>query len=475
MIRQSATYFAGRIIPGLVNLVSLAYYARTLPPDEYGFYGLVMSIVGMANAIGFQWLNLSLLRFIPTDQEQGGASMLNSGIRTYGLLVAAAVVVAGVGWLAIGDAGARVMILAVTGLTIAQSWYDLNLTVVNVRQEAIRHGLVSATKALVAFGLAYVLIRIGWGGTAVVVGLIAGLLLATTGARQGLLRAVTGPFDRGQVGRFLLYGIPLSLTFMLHLAVDGGNRLLLRQFMGYAAVGTYSAAYDLTNQSFGVLLNAVHLAAYPALLHLIENNRTAEAARHMRELFHTLLLIVLPVSAFAVLHAEGLARLAFHDNFQPITVTLVPFMVFIVGVWGFKAFYLDYAFLISRKTLLQVIPVAVTVAANLGLGWYLIPVLGLPGVVYATSAAVCIGTAVAWALGRRLHPYAQPGADSLKIALSTGVMAGVSLLLPALDGMVGLMLHGAVAGISFVGMLLATDTMRFRERLLPILMRTMRR
>src|SRR5690606_33652902 len=65
LLRHSALYLLARGVPGLVNFFAIAIYTRMLSPEEYGRYALVVAGVGLFNVIFFQWLRLSLLRFLP--------------------------------------------------------------------------------------------------------------------------------------------------------------------------------------------------------------------------------------------------------------------------------------------------------------------------------------------------------------------------------------------------------------------------
>jgi O-antigen/teichoic acid export membrane protein len=65
LIRHSAAYALARGLPALINFAALALFTRLLGPDEYGRYALVIATVVLANGIGFQWIHLGLLRYLP--------------------------------------------------------------------------------------------------------------------------------------------------------------------------------------------------------------------------------------------------------------------------------------------------------------------------------------------------------------------------------------------------------------------------
>jgi len=72
VLRYSLHYLIARGIPALVNFLAIAVYTRLLSPDAYGRYILVLAGVNIANLTVFQWLRLSLVRYLPAYQEQEG-------------------------------------------------------------------------------------------------------------------------------------------------------------------------------------------------------------------------------------------------------------------------------------------------------------------------------------------------------------------------------------------------------------------
>ncbi len=462
MILQSAKYVVGRVVPGLVNLLALGIYTRLLLAEDYGRYALILTGVGLTNAIVFQWLNLSLLRFLPSL----GDRLLPTAIRAFLMLLAAtsvlSVVAMGVTW----GGNMPAVIALMTMMTWSQAWFDFNLSVVNSRQFAIRHGLISSLKAVIGLGLSVALIRSGLGATGIVVGLSTALLVASTGSGLRLRDIQLGKAEPDVLGDLFRYGVPLSLTFVLSLLIDATNRFMLQHFHGISTVGAYSAPYDLTNQSLGVLLSAIHLAAYPALLQTFESAGESAALTRMPTIFNTLLMIALPACAFTILFPETIAEVALGRDFQSSAVALIPYIAVIVSVWGFRSFYIDYAFLVKKRTLVQMLPVLFSCLLNAALNLVLIPTFGLMGTVYSTLAAVVTGTVLAYALGSRYLQYPAPGIDAIKIVVGVAVMAMVSGLAISLEGAAGLATQLILAGSSYAIALIVTDAMGMRSRAL---------
>ena len=462
MIIQSAKYFVGRLVPGLVNLLALGIYTRLLLAEEYGHYALILAGVGLTNAIVFQWLNLSLLRFLPSR----GDRLLPTGIRAFLLLMAATAGLSLLAMIITWGSSMPAMIGLMTVMTWSQAWFDFNLSVVNSRQFAIRHGLLSSVKAVIGLGLSVMLIRAGFGEAGIVMGLSTAMLIASSGSGLRLRTIRLGEAEPEVLKELFRYGLPLSLTFVLSLLIDASNRFLLHHFHGATMVGAYAAPYDLTNQSLGVLLSAIHLAAFPALLQTYETEGEKPALKRMSSIFNTILLIALPACAFTILFPVTIATVALGADFHVSAIQLIPFIAIIVSIWGFRSFYIDYAFLVKKKTLVQIFPVFVSCVLNFGLNILLIPEHGIMGTMYSTLISVAIGTLLAYVVGLRYLRYPAPGIDAVKIVVGVAVMSLVAGLSIPLEGARGLAIQITLAGSSYGIALILMNAMGLRSRLI---------
>ena len=69
LIRHVFSYVPARLIPGLLNFLSLALYTRWLSAEAYGRYAFVLALVGLVQVVAFWWLRLGLLRFFQSAQR----------------------------------------------------------------------------------------------------------------------------------------------------------------------------------------------------------------------------------------------------------------------------------------------------------------------------------------------------------------------------------------------------------------------
>src|SRR4030065_128116 len=244
VIQHSILYFLGRIIPGAVSLLALALYTRLMSSDQYGLYALTIAAMSMINAVCFQWLNLSLGRFLPAHEGRPQKLLATSLIGFLMLVVATGVLglaVAGL-W---PDKNLRWPIIFAVTISWAQAWFDLNLKLVNARLEPIRYGLLSSIKASIAVSLGTSLLYLGLGVPGIPLGLMGGLLVSPLLVRKHWLGLSVQNYDTRLLKDFIVYGAPLTLAFLLTLVLDVSARFFLGWFMNAKVVGAYAAAYDL--------------------------------------------------------------------------------------------------------------------------------------------------------------------------------------------------------------------------------------
>ena len=465
LIKHSTFYFLGRIIPGAVSLLALALYTRLLTADQYGYYALVIAVVSFVNAVCFQWLNLSLGRFLPAHENEPQALLSTALAGFLGLVALTGALGGALAWLWPDKTLQWFVILAVV-LGWAQAWFDLNLRILNVRLAPIRYGLVASAKALLALGLGVAFLYFGLGVVGILLGLIVGSLISTLLVWRHWHCASLHYYRVRLLKEFIAYGAPLTLTFMLILVVDVSDRFFLGWFLNAKAVGAYAAAYDLTQQSLGMLMGVIHLAAFPLALRALEKDGIAEARSQIRENVLLLLVISVPATVGLAMLADNIAVVMLGTEFREgagYIITLVALAVFIGGI---KSYYFDYSFQLGRKLQGQVWAVTWAALTNVGLNLWWIPIYGVLGAAYATLISFTVGLMVSGFLGRKIFVLPPIPGDSYKVALASAVMA--ASLWPTVTWRGPLVLAGQILlGCSVYAVLLIfLDVGRSRSKLM---------
>lgn len=452
LLRHSLYYLCARGGPGLLNVAALAIYTRLLAPAEFGRYVLVIAVIGLAEALIFQWIRLVLARFLPAQRNDPGRLMGTVAALFLGITAAAAGVGLGVALYWPDPVWQRLIALAVP-LLVTQAWFELNLTIASTGLDVGRYTRLITTKAVLAVGAGGSLAWIGLGAHAPLTGLLAGQVVAV--AAFGLARwrnvRVQWP-ERSALRAQLTYGLPLALTLGLGALVATADRLLLQWFLGVAAVGAYAAGYDLAQQSLGLLLATVNTAAYPLAVHALERDGVGAAREQLAH--NGALIISLGLGGAAGLSVIGpaLVGVIVGAELRDDAARVLPWIALGAALSSIKAFHFDIAFHLARRSRWLVGTGAAAVIANVVLSLLLIPRFGLLGAAWASVAAFATGAAASAWFGRRV--FQMPSlipllAGGLVVALAAA--AGAWLASWSVEGAPGLVLGLGVGTLSAAG------------------------
>ena len=177
LLRHSAIYLLARGIPGLVSFVTIITYTRLISPESYGQYTLVVTGAVLSNAILYQWLNASLLRYLPKYRDDDTdllTAILGAFIFVSFLAGIGGTLLAVAWWDSVWGG------LIVVGILLAwaQAWFTINLELARARLAPIRYGLISMLKAVTALGLGVALVLWGFDAYGALTGLLIGYLVA---------------------------------------------------------------------------------------------------------------------------------------------------------------------------------------------------------------------------------------------------------------------------------------------------------
>ncbi|MGI9952914.1 oligosaccharide flippase family protein [Moorellaceae bacterium AZ2] len=466
LLRHSAIYLLARGLPGAINFLAIAIYTRLLSPENYGRYALVIAGVGFFNVVFFGWLGLSLARFLPA--HLGNPQRLLSAIFT--AFVALALFTGGVGILLAWfwpDPTWRALIAIAVPLLWAQAWFEINLELARSKLAPVRYGFLSMVKAATALGLGTFLVLWGVGVYGPLLGFLAGMLLAGVGLS---LREWEGVyFGRFMELRVLLsYGLPLTAAFLLNFVVNTSDRFLIAWLVSEAAAGVYAAGYDLAQQSIGVIMAVINLAAYPLVVRTLEARGKEAAFTQLRRNASLFVSVAVPAATgFAVL-SPNIAHVLLGANYREPATAIMPWIAAAILISGLRSHYLDLSFQLARRTSAQVLVLGVAALVNLGLNLLWIPALGILGAAYATLAAFVAALGVSAWFGKRLFPIPIPYSDGLKVALASALMVVVLWPLRSHVGLGPLVFQIFTGIVAYIVAFVGLNASRIRTLILQV-------
>lgn len=404
LLRHSLAYLFARGLPGLVNFAALAVYTRLLAPADYGRYTLLVAGVSMAGVVVFQWHRLVLARWLAarTQDPQRFLGEILSVFLTLALTIAGAGLLLALAWP--DPAWQRLLGLAVM-LLIAQEWVELNLILAAAQLSPARYGRMLGAKTVLALAVGAGLAWLGWGAFAPMIGLVAGCALAVPLFGLAPWRGVRPVWPtRATLREQLHYGLPLVVTFALGWIIASSDRLLIAWLLDVEAAGRYAVGYDLAQNSLGVLLAIVQVAAYPLAVRALEEHGPEAAQEQIRRNGELILCLALSGAAGLAVLAPYIAAVVVGAEFRETTASLLPWVGLAAAIGGIKAFHLDIAFHLGRKSQGLVASGAIAALTNVFLNILFIPRYGLLGAAWATMFAFALAMLTSLKFGRNIFP-----------------------------------------------------------------------
>jgi O-antigen/teichoic acid export membrane protein len=256
-------------------------------------------------------------------------------------------------------------------------------------------------------------------------------------------------FDRARLATYLAYGMPLSLSLLMSLALSTTDRFVLAGFMNEASVGAYHAGYSLANRTLDVMFVWLGMAGGPACILAFERGGERALMSAAREQASFMLLIALPASAGLALTARPLADLMIGSALRTAAAQVTPWIALSALFAGFTTYYLNTAFVLAKRTRLLLWTLGIPAVANLGLTLALIPRFGLNGAVWATTAAYALGMILSYGLSRRILALPIPWDGLARSGAATLIMALVVSRLPAWGGVAELLVKACVGAMTY--------------------------
>ena len=253
-----------RVVSELVLMISMVLLARLIAPSDFGAFAVALIVAGLAVNIPGAGVGTSLVQRDEATREHlqaGGA-----------LALAAALFFGGLTWLIsyvaigplVGSQAAELVrlatplfLLAAVG-TVSTALLQRRL---DFRRLAAMEIIGNVVRASVSLSMA---IFAGLGGTALVVGMLAGTAATSAVAIAGAMAPL--PRFRARAARDLAgFGLPASIAAIAWTGFANGDYAVIAARLGTAAAGQYWRAYTLAvgyQAKISVLMSTV---AFPVL------------------------------------------------------------------------------------------------------------------------------------------------------------------------------------------------------------------
>ena len=230
--------------------------------------------------------------------------------------------------------------------------------------------------------------------------------------------------------RLLVFGLPLAGSMALASVAGSGVRALLDALGPAEALGLYTAAFLLVQNTLSVAAAGIASAGYPAAVRALARNDAVAAQRQLAANWSLLLAVLTPMALGMALTAPQIAAALVGPQYTAGVAALTPWLAGAGLFAALRAHGLDHVFQLADRPgrLAGVTVVAATVAVGLTVA--LVPRFGALGAAMAAMAAAISACGVAFAWGRRIWVVPLPAGAAVRVGGACAVMAAAVFLVP---------------------------------------------
>lgn len=428
LVVHVTNYSLGTVFVVIAGLISFPIFTRAFSLEQYGVMSVISTTLLLATVAGKFGMQHSIVRFYAEMRAAKIAETEDQFFSTVVLGMAAVGVAVAVIWLIVSQlipeswwshAGIRGL-FALTAVLVAVRVIDsalINLlrakqlsgwySVYNV---ARRYGVLLST--LVAVFLIFPGLEGFFGGTVVgelaAVGVLGFLLLR----RRRISMANISP---RLLKSMALFGAPMIAYEFGAVVLNLGDRYVIQTVMGAAAVGAYSAAYNMCEYVESILVAAFSKALTPMYTRLWEEQGKEATRIFIERVLHFYVLFALAVVTCMCLVGADLLVLLASDRYAS-GAAIIPLVIVGMVILGSTAFVAAGLYLAKQTKVLMLLVVGSAIV-NLALNAVLVPAFGLVGAAAATlisNLGLCVGSA--W-LGSRTLPIHVPAMSLCKFSI----------------------------------------------------------
>jgi O-antigen/teichoic acid export membrane protein len=431
LLQHSSHYLSGILISLALGFVSFPIFTRVFSVSDYGTIELIAKVLLLLTALAKMGLQQSALRFYdgrlffsdPSSARRYYSTMF------WGMALTATFVML-LFWAGVEVAPKSLIDPKLVGvlslvaiLILVRALGSLLLVFVRLREMTKLFSIFAATTKVAT--LAAICLFIPWLGRSVqsyysgsvVVEMAVAIILSAILLRGGLVEM--HGFDLTLFRTGLAFGLPLIFYELSSIALDAGDRVLVRHYLGANALGFYSVAYGMSDYVNNLLIVPINLALAPIYIRLWTTegqNQTSEFLSRGLDLFLMAAAGILAVVAATCHDAVTLlASAKFHG-----ADVLIPMLVAGLLMYTSHAF-LGAGLMIHKDTRTMAKLLAYAALFNIGLNCLLLPRIGLQAAALATLLSYLLCVVLLGRASSRVLPLRINFATLAKYAVASGL------------------------------------------------------
>lgn len=468
LLVHASNYTWGSLLVTLAGFISFPIFTRLFSVDEYGLMSLVSATLMLLTGVAKLGLQHSIVRF--HAELRAGKRALSERAYYSTVLLGMGGIGAGVAlaWSVVsqfvpahwwGDPRVPPLLLLTSGLVFVRVIDSALVNILRAQQRSAVFSTYNVARKYV--GLAIILGTVFYvlpGLSGFYVGTIVAEVLAVTVLLALLLRRqpiAPAEFSPVLLRSMLVFGVPMIAYELGGLVLSVGDRYVIQNMLGPAALGAYAAAYNLCEYVQMIVVASFGQALIPMYTRLWEEKGEHETRRFIEQALHYYIVLAAAVIAgLAAIGTDVLTLLA-SEKFSAGAV-VIPWVIAGMVVDGSLPIF-GAGLFIHKQTRVIMGLVLASAAFNIALNVALIPSLHIVGAAIATLASYFFLAACVMVLGTRRLPVSMPWLHLAKCALLAVAMYAVVANIDAGHGLPGLLVRIAAGAATYAVLVLTFD------------------
>jgi O-antigen/teichoic acid export membrane protein len=466
LAKYGSIQLLGRFLPGLIGFFVASVLTRLLPPDQYGVFGLATAVAQIVALSAFGWLGLSVTRL--AAGRKTGPHFAGSVLAIFGAVATTILV-----------GGAAVMLLPVTPDTarlaaatafgcIAFAYFDLRSAFYAAALKFFPLLALNLARAFIV-GVATILAARFFGSGFIAFVAACGALAAVClfWSRRSEFGAFA--FSWATVNEIAAFGLPIAGSLVLFAAASWTDRVVLGVEAGAAAVGLFTAAAFVIQNTLQFAAQAIGSAAYPLAVLAYESKDRWVCDRQLEQNLVVLFGFLLPAAIGLSLLAPNIAGILVGRPYREAVTNLTPLLAAAALISGLRGNFVDHSFQLAGTTWHYMAISANMMVVNLAALLCLVPRYGYMGAGFAALVTAIAGLAHALLVARRVYRLPFPRRELAKVLAAAMTMALVLSALLRFRGTAALALQIAIGFGVYAAIVYALNLLNMRAAMAGLL------
>ena len=440
-VQDIIRYAPSKFLPAIMSLLWSYVFTRIFLPDEYGIYGLCISIVGPLATIFTEWAAQPIGRFYAEYSERKLMNVYRAVLKYLAriVLVMISLVVISTVVYFFFEARKYLFLISTTALLLFSNCLtNLIIPILPASLDSKTYNVISILRPLLrvvfAFSLVYcfgrnisfLLLAEALSFLILLLPLISivnGKLVININAGTTVSRCLVYE----NIGKFVKYGMPMMAWFFASQLLSVGDRFVIQWFRGSGEVGIYTANYSLISGIAGLLSSPITLAAFPLIMKLWAMGKKEEVANTIKKMTYIYGIISICFLGCAAVSSKPLIDVLLGSNFKEGYIIVLPVLlgaiVWNASILGHKGMEL------YNKTYIMVIYAFIAALVNLCLNVIFIPKYGYIAAAWTTFISYFVYTALIYLSSGKFIKWSVPFKALIPYVLCTFIGIYVCVLI----------------------------------------------